>query len=426
MNPILPPMPGASTDAAALHLVDIYAHSDILFASPHITLLGRGVFKAITPTANTLSRDVNALLISARQAGHEYPIVAGAIPFDSTQPACLIAPAQLDVAPALGAQAGTLSERALGMGECMPKPVPVPQRYCQGVDDALARFARKELDKVVLSRALDIEANADIDMSALLNNLLRQNPHGYTFAIPLGNKTDYPHVFTGASPELLVRREGNRVIANPLAGSAARSTDIAEDERRAAALLSSTKDHHEHAIVIDAVSAALRPFCTTLNVPEGPELTSTETLWHLSTTLVGELKDPETTSLDLALAMHPTPAVCGHPTRQAFDAIGEIEPFERGFFTGMVGWCDSEGNGEWAVAIRCAEIKQRRMRLYAGAGVVSGSTPEKELAETGTKLRTMLNAMGIKDADVNSAIEVSQHTNAYKDDARKDNAPEKA
>lgn len=199
----------------------------------------------------------------------------------------------------------------------------------------------------------------------------------------------------GASPELLVARSGQLVTANPLAGSAARSSDPAEDKRRADALLLSAKDRHEHAVVVEAVASALRPYCRKLDVPAEPSVIGTKTMWHLSTKVTGELLEPAASSLELAVAMHPTPAVCGTPTGPARTAIRELESFDRRYFTGMVGWCDAAGDGEWAVTIRCAEIGEDAVTLYAGAGIVEGSDPAAELAETSSKLKTLLLAMGM-------------------------------
>jgi isochorismate synthase len=198
----------------------------------------------------------------------------------------------------------------------------------------------------------------------------------------------------GASPELLVSRRGGRLVANPLAGSAPRGADLAEDVRRAAALLESPKDLHEHAVVVAAVREALAPYCTRLELPERPALARTAALWHLSTTVTGELSDPSVTALDLASALHPTPAVCGTPARTARAVISASEPFDRGPYTGMVGWQDADGDGEWVVTIRCAEAEGRTLRLFAGAGVVAASTAEAETAETEAKFRTFLHAVG--------------------------------
>lgn len=253
-----------------------------------------------------------------------------------------------------------------------------------------------EFDKVVLARTLQLDTEGPLDLPAMLQRLARRDPHGYSFAVPSGPG----RTLLGASPELLVSRHGDRLTANPLAGSTPRSADLAEDVRRAAALLESAKDLHEHAVVVDAVHKALAPFCTDLDVPERPTLVRTATMWHLSTTVTGELADPAASALDLACALHPTPAVCGTPTGHARDVIGELEPFDRGHYTGMVGWSDARGDGEWVVTIRCAEAEETadgtgRLRLFAGAGVVADSSPEAERAETGAKFRTFLDAVGV-------------------------------
>jgi isochorismate synthase len=149
--------------------------------------------------------------------------------------------------------------------------------------------------------------------------------------------------------------------------------------------------------VTDAVRASLRPLCKKLTASVPPRLIATATMWHLQTEIVGELTDPSTSSLQLALALHPTPAVCGVPTARARAAIGELEGFDRDFYAGVVGWCDRSGDGEWVVAIRCAEVRPDSLRLYSGAGIVAGSVPAAELAETSAKFRTMLEAIGLDD-----------------------------
>jgi isochorismate synthase len=269
--------------------------------------------------------------------------------------------------------------------------VPSPERYGAAVAAAVARMRAGEFDKVVLARSLELTSGHAPDLPAMLRRLARRDPSGYTFAVPSGPG----RTLIGASPELLVARQGGRLTANPLAGSAPRSEDLAEDVRRAVALLESEKDLHEHAVVVAAVREALAPFCATLQVPERPTLVRTAAMWHLSTTVTGELADPDTaTALDLASALHPTPAVCGTPTDLARRVIAESEPFDRGAYTGMVGWQDADGDGEWVVTIRCAEAEGNTLRLFAGAGVVAASTPEAETAETAAKFRTFLHAVG--------------------------------
>lgn len=132
-----------------------------------------------------------------------------------------------------------------------------------------------------------------------------------------------------------------------------------------------------------------------------PSVIHSEAMWHLSTEVKGELKNPNTSSLELAIALHPTPAVCGTPMEEAREAIQQIEPFDREFFTGMLGWSDLNGDGEWIVTIRCAEVQENTLRLYAGAGVVAESKPEDELAETSAKFQTMLKALGLNDSSLN-------------------------
>jgi isochorismate synthase len=134
-----------------------------------------------------------------------------------------------------------------------------------------------------------------------------------------------------------------------------------------------------------------------------PSVIETETMLHLSTVLEGQADDPNTNSLQIAADLHPTPAVCGFPRQSAYQAIREIETFERGYFTGMIGWCDARGNGEWVVTIRCAEVNQHEMCIYAGAGIVNESSPQSELDETGAKMGTILKAAGIKIDDLLTA-----------------------
>ena len=160
-------------------------------------------------------------------------------------------------------------------------------------------------------------------------------------------------------------------------------------------LMNSKKDRYEHELVIKSIVQALKPLCKSLTVPKQPSIIGTQTMWHLSTKIEGELKSSDTSSLEVALAMHPTPAIGGYPTESALKAIDKLESYDRNLFTGMVGWSDSKGDGEWVVTIRCAEIDNHKATLYAGAGIVAGSIPKKELAETGAKFNTMLNALGI-------------------------------
>ncbi|MEV4307751.1 isochorismate synthase [Nonomuraea sp. NPDC049624] len=343
----------------------------VLFASARGTLLTRGVRGVAAGDLATL-------------AGRVDGPAAGAIGFDGT--AHLILPESETWSPPLPPGAAPLVS-----GGWWSRRVPEPAAYAAAVRRALAELERGGLAKVVLARTVELRSDEPIDLPGLLRPLLG---HGYSFAAPLpGGRT-----LTGASPELLVSRHGRAVVSNPLAGSAARCADPAEDRRRAAALAASAKDLREHRLVVEAVADALAPYCAGLEVPGTPELTSTETMWHLSTRVTGTLRDPDTRVLALAAALHPTPAVCGTPEAGARRMIEELEPFDRGFYAGLAGWTDAAGDGEWAVAIRCAEVAEHTLRLYAGAGIVTGSDPEAELAETAAKFRTMLRALGVSDA----------------------------
>ncbi|MFC4296785.1 isochorismate synthase MenF [Castellaniella hirudinis] len=320
------------------------------------------------------------------------PLLLGLLPYDPAGPA----PALLRVPRTLRRiHAPHDLPPAHGIAILQRREYPDQAGYEGSVRAALERLDRDDgLRKLVLSRTLELELERPLDLPEVLARLWQASPHGHTYALPVSEHgQDY---FLGASPELLVRREGRRVRVHPLAGTAARHPDAAEDARIAQALLDSPKDRLEHAVVVEAIEAALRPLCRTLNIPAQPGLTSTARLWHLGTLIEGELADPAISALDLAIALHPTPAVCGLPTADARHAISALEPFERGYFAGAVGWCDAAGDGAWAVAIRCAQIHGRRLTLSAGAGIVPGSVPALEYQETGNKLRTVLDALGIR------------------------------
>ncbi|MDQ2184033.1 isochorismate synthase [Alcaligenaceae bacterium A4P071] len=374
-----------------------YRTDAFVFASPIVTLIAPEVaWSTIDPASTTRTAQVRALFAQAAAEGMRGALIVGAVPFDAQAPARLglardvLRADVLTRAPRTG-DPRKPSDRAQVLAST---PVPTPATYEAQVVAALQRFETTALDKVVLARTLALKLDAPLDLHGLLGNLLARNVHGYTYAVPL----DHAAVFLGATPELLVRRSGNRVMLNPLAGSAARCLDPDEDQHAARTLIASVKDLREHAIMIDAIAQALRPLCRTLQVPSQPSLTATDALWHLSTTIEGELADPTTTSLDLAYALHPTPAVGGFPTALAKTAIAELETFDRGLFAGFVGWMDATGDGEWAVSLRCALCEPHQATLYAGAGIVPGSVPAAETAETQTKFRTMLNALGLERA----------------------------
>ncbi|MFC3995957.1 isochorismate synthase [Nocardiopsis sediminis] len=390
----------ATPDPDAADLLAAYRPGASFFASPNGTLLGDGVVTAVDDLDDAL-----AVLGETTTDGGAPPVAIGAIPFDDAAPARVVVPEVLRRAPALASgRTSGRGQRPLP-GPWSARPLPDPADHIAGVEQILKLLADADagdggepgggLRKVVLARSLRLTGPGPVDVPQLLRNLAWRDPSGFTFALDLPAAGPAARTLVGASPELLVAKSGAAVTANPLAGSAQRSADPTKDQQRAVALLASDKDRYEHAVVVDAVADGLRPFCRSLRVPPEPELVRTATMWHLSTRISGELRDPATPSARLVRALHPTPAVCGTPTADARAAIAATEPFDRGFYTGAVGHTDARGDGEWVVTIRCADIAGDTLDLFAGGGIVTGSDPEAELAETSAKLRTLLLALGI-------------------------------
>jgi isochorismate synthase len=365
-----------------VELTDQYQPGSFFFATPDHTLL------AADPRQVLSEKDTEALSVQVTEALTEHGgIAVGALPYDNTGEAHVLLPRAVSWSgPAQpGSERTALSVRRI-------TPEPAPEEYERQVSKALAVLAAGAARKVVLARTLQIDLDEPIDLGRILTGLVAMNTHGYTFAAPLPTPGA---TLIGASPELLVRRTGRTFVSQPLAGSMPRGADPAQDREYAQALLASKKDHDEHRPVVEAEVEALRPFCRKLDVPRTPTLVSTPSMWHLCTRITGELIDPDITALTLAAALHPTPAVCGSPTSAAREAIAQIESFDRGFYAGAVGWVDSNGDGEWAVSIRSAEATDQSLRLYAGAGIVPGSKPAPELAETSAKFQTLLRGMGL-------------------------------
>ncbi|WP_037713638.1 MULTISPECIES: isochorismate synthase [Actinomycetes] len=274
-------------------------------------------------------------------------------------------------------------------------PQPAPEVYAESVRRAVELIGDGELRKVVLARALDLVGEQGVSVRKLLRELVVADPAAHAFAVDVSAPGDpTPRTLVGASPELLVSRQGDVVTANPLAGSRRRTGDPARDAQAIAELRVSEKDLAEHALVAAQVAEVLGRYCTELEVPEKPEVIGTPTMWHLSTRITGRVGPGGPSSLELAEALHPTPAVCGVPVDLARDTIARLEPVDRGYYAGLVGWTDLAGDGEWVVTIRCAEVSDRTARLFAGAGIVAGSDPAAELAETSAKFGTLLRALG--------------------------------
>lgn len=287
----------------------------------------------------------------------------------------------------------------------VPEPVPrdhritkrpTPDRYARGVRAVLREIAAGRLEKVVLGRCLDVVSTPPLHPDEVVARLIATRPGRHVFSVPLTTEDSGP-VLVGASPELLVRRRGSIVTSQPLAGSAPRSADPAEDSRGAERLLSSRKDLAEHAFVVEQIVNVLDRVAIEVHADPEPRLLSTDTLWHLSTSIRARLAPGAAPSaLHLARLLHPTPAVGGVPTAAALAAIEEVEGADlRGPLAGVVGWVDSAGDGEFALAIRSGVLHGDRLRLFAGAGIVAGSNPEAEVRETSAKLETMARAVGL-------------------------------
>lgn len=257
--------------------------------------------------------------------------------------------------------------------------------FTAAVHTALERIAAGTVRKVVIARDLIGHIAADADLRRAITRLSGSYRHTFTYAI---------EGLIGSSPETLVRSEGGLVEARVLAGSAARGEDAEADAAAADTLVHSRKDLNEHDFALQSVMDALRPHTSALSASAAAFALKLPNLWHLASDVTGTLADGSS-ALDLVAALHPTAAVAGAPTDAATDLIRELEPFDRGRYAGPVGWVDASGDGEWAIALRCAQVApDGTVHAYAGAGIVAGSDPETELAETALKFRPIVDAFG--------------------------------
>jgi menaquinone-specific isochorismate synthase len=263
--------------------------------------------------------------------------------------------------------------------------LPGPQ-WEQAVADAVAAIKTGSLRKVVLAQDQFATAPDPIDVRALLRRLAVRYPDCFTFACD---------GMVGATPELLIRQTGREVSALVLAGTTPRGGNAAEDEALGTALLTSAKNTEEHAYAVASMREALEPLCVELNGQPRPTLIKLPNLQHLGTWVRGTLAadGAPRSALALAAAVHPTAAVCGTPTGAALELIRELEHMDRERYAGPVGWVDADGNGEWGIALRCAQVSSRTARLFAGCGIVAGSDPAAELAEAQVKFRPMRGAL---------------------------------
>ncbi|GAA1770122.1 isochorismate synthase [Agromyces humatus] len=265
-----------------------------------------------------------------------------------------------------------------------PGAVP-PPAYEANVAEAVRRIDGGELEKVVLARQLMGELHEEDGLRAVINRLAEDYPDTWVFAVD---------GLIGASPETLVRVDHGTVSARVLAGTTSRGAGEASDRERALALAASHKDLAEHALAVASAVQRLEPHTARLDASPEPFTLQLPNLWHLATDLKGTLGDGSS-SLDLVSAVHPTAAVAGTPRLAALAVLAELEGFDRGRYAGPVGWIDGDGDGEWAIALRCAQVEpDGAVAAYAGCGIVHDSVPADELAETLMKFRPIVEAFG--------------------------------
>jgi salicylate biosynthesis isochorismate synthase/menaquinone-specific isochorismate synthase len=264
-------------------------------------------------------------------------------------------------------------------------PMP-PAHYEEAVGRAVQRIRAGEFQKVVLAREVDVHAPAAHDPRAVFGLLREAFESSYIYAVGRGDAT-----FIGASPELLIRRDGQRATTVALAGSARRSADPAVDDHLGEQLLRSDKDREENAIVGRRIARTLRPFSVWVTAAPEPVVVKVANIQHLAAPIRAQLTAPMD-AIELVGHLHPTPAVGGEPAA-AVEVIPALEGFDRGWYAGAVGWTDASGDGEFLVALRCALLRGPVGRCYAGCGIVRDSEPAAELAETEVKLQVMLPAL---------------------------------
>ena len=261
-----------------------------------------------------------------------------------------------------------------------------PSAYAHAVAEAVDRISSGALDKVVLARDLIATAREPIDPRWVLRRLAERYENTWVFAVS---------GLLGATPELLVRRDQGLITSRVLAGTIRRTGDDEADLALAASLARSSKDLEEHEYAVRSVAEALAPHCSSMNVPESPFVLHLPNVMHLATDVAAVSAD-DASSLTLAASLHPSAAVGGTPTTKAVALIAELEQMDRGRYAGPVGWMDTKGDGAWGIALRSGAILRNdptTIRLYAGCGIVAGSDPESEVAESNAKLVPMRDAL---------------------------------
>ena len=342
------------------------------------------------------------LAIETEVPGVGGPVVFASFPFDAEHTASesvLVVPRVV-----IGRRAGQAWVTTIGpAGDPEPRPSPVTGRiepprlsgvtgrsldreqWQRIVAEGVERIERNGLSKVVLARGVEIAAEAPIDPRWLVGALAASYPNCWTYNVD---------GLIGASPEMLVRLQDGLAMSRVLAGTIRREGDEELDLKLAHALARSGKNLVEHELAVESVAAALAPFCSGMNVPDAPYVLELPNVLHLASDVTA-VAHGDVTALRLAAELHPSAAVCGTPTATARKAIAELEQLDRGRYSGPIGWMDAAGDGEFAIALRCGQLAgdHRSIALYAGCGIVAGSDPAEEYAETQAKLIPMLEAL---------------------------------
>jgi menaquinone-specific isochorismate synthase len=261
-----------------------------------------------------------------------------------------------------------------------------PAEWQLRVAQAIREIESTKLEKVVLARDLKVNSHRTIDSRKILQNLSAEYPSTWIFAVD---------GLIGATPELLLRLSRGMVTSRVLAGTIRKTGDDEKDLALAASLARSSKDLEEHEYAVRSVAEALEPFCTSTNVPESPFVLHLANVMHLATDVTGALIESKKSvdAFTLLEKLHPSAAVCGTPTDISAKLIKDIEGMSRGRYAGPVGWLDARGDGELGIALRCGQITENEIRIFAGCGIVAGSNPEKELEESAAKMIPMRSAL---------------------------------
>ena len=254
------------------------------------------------------------------------------------------------------------------------------------VTEVINRVNTNGVDKVVLARDIVANSDSDIDARPILKKLSSEYPSTWVFSVD---------GLVGATPELLLRLSRGMVTSRVLAGTIPKTGDDEKDLALAASLARSSKDLEEHEYAVRSVADALDPFCSSTNVPESPFVLHLANVMHLATDVTGALIESKQhiDAFSLLKNLHPSAAVCGTPRNLAFDVIDEIEGIDRGRYAGPVGWIDASGDGELGIALRCGQITDRKIRIFAGCGIVAASIPDKEVEESNAKMIPMRSAL---------------------------------